>query len=125
MNKKLSSNKSFGILIFSVLLISHIIVFKFDFSFILPIAVSILLLTYLKPDIFDYPKQLWIKFGIILGKVINPIICFILYFLVIGITKITLDLFKKKLIQKKSNATLKSNWRLRKDKSYFELDNQF
>ncbi len=101
MKKKFTSNKSFGILLFSILILFHIIFYKFNYSQLLPIATLILILSYLKPNIFKYPKEIWIKFGIILGKFLNPIICIILYFLVIGITKILLDLFMKKLIKKK------------------------
>ncbi len=125
MKKKFTSNKSFGILLFSVLLIFHVIFFRFNYSIILPISTLILLLSYLKPSFFEYPKEIWIRFGVILGKFLNPIVCLILYFLVIGITKLVLDLFMKKLIQKKSNLKLKSNWIVRKDESYLNLDNQF
>tara|TARA_Y100000768_G_C23746536_1_gene571802 strand:- start:354 stop:731 length:378 start_codon:yes stop_codon:yes gene_type:complete len=125
MKKNFTSNKSFGILLFSILLIFHIIFYKFNYSIILPIATLILILSYLKPNFFKYPKEIWIKFGVILGKFLNPIICLILYFLVIGITKILLDLFMKKLIQKKSNSKIKSNWILRKDETYLNLNNQF
>ena len=125
MKKKFTSNKSFGVLLSTVLIIFHVIFFEFNYSIILPIAALILLLSYLRPSFFKYPKEIWIKFGIILGKFLNPIICFILYFLVIGITKLVLCLFMKKLIQKKSNLKIKSIWILRKDDSYLNLDNQF
>ncbi len=125
MKKNFTSNKSFGILLFSILLIFHIIFYKFNYSIILPIATLILILSYLTPNFFKYPKEIWIKFGLILGKFLNPIICLILYFLVIGITKMLLDLFMKKLIQKKSNSKIKSNWILRKDETYLNLNNQF
>ena len=125
MKKKFSSDKSFGILLFSVLLIFQLIFYKLKFSLIIPISILILILSYFKPSIFRFPKELWIRFGFILGKIINPIICFILYFLVIGTTKIMLDLFNKKLIQKKSKEFIKSNWRTREDKSYLNFNDQF
>ena len=112
-------------MLFSILIISHLFFFKLRYSLILPIAVIVLILTYFKSNIFKIPKEIWIKFGIILGKIINPVICFILYFLVIGATRIILDLFNKKLIIKKSNVFFKSNWRIRNDKSYLTLDDQF
>ena len=87
MKKKLDSNKSFGVLLFSILIISHLFFFKLRYSLILPIAVIVLILTYFKSNIFKITKEIWIKFGIILGKIINPVICFILYFLVIGATR--------------------------------------
>ena len=125
MKKKFSSDKSFGILLFSILLLSHLILYKLKFSLIIPISILILILSYFKPSIFRFPKELWIKFGFILGKIINPIICFILYFLVIGTTKIMLDLFNKKKNQKKSDGFIKSNWHIRKDESYSNFDDQF
>ena len=125
MKKFLSSNKSFGFLILSILIIIQIIFYKFNFSIILPIIILVLLLTIIKPEIFTYPKKLWIRFGLFLGKFINPIVCFFLYYVVVGLTKISLDLFKKKLIQKKADPNTQTYWRLRNDKTYKNFDNQF
>lgn len=125
MKKFLTSNKSFGLLLFFILIFFHFVFFKFNYSIILPISVIIIFLSLVIPNIFSYPKKLWIKFGIILGKLLNPIICIFLYFFVVGSTKIALDIFNKKLIRKNSNSNIKSNWRKRKDNSYINFDNQF
>ena len=125
MKKFLTSNKSFGFLLFFILILFHFIFFKFNFSIILPISAIVIILSLARPDIFNYPKNLWIKFGLILGKLLNPIICIFLYFFVVGLTKVALDIFNKKLIQKKSNPKVKSNWRKRPDNYYLNFDNQF
>ena len=125
MKKFFTSNKSFGLLLFFILIFFHYIFFNFKFSIILPISGIVIILSLTYPNIFNFPKKLWIKFGLILGKVLNPIICIFLYFFVIGLTKLALDIFNKKLIQKKSNSDTKSNWRKRNDNSYINFDNQF
>tara|TARA_B100001057_G_C22559718_1_gene836796 strand:+ start:308 stop:685 length:378 start_codon:yes stop_codon:yes gene_type:complete len=125
MKKFLTSNKSFGFLLFFILNFFHFIFFKFNYSIILPISAIVIILSLTMPNIFSYPKKLWIKFGVFLGKLLNPIICIFLYFFVVGLTKIALDIFNKKLIQKKSNSDIKTNWRKRNDNSYINFDNQF
>ena len=105
MNKKFSSDRSFGILLFLVLIIFHFVIFKFEYSKILPIAILLLLISFVKPSFFKYLNKIWINLGIILGKFLNPVICTLLYVFVIGLTKIILDVFRIKLIHKKKRES--------------------
>ena len=70
-----SSNKSFGLLLFLFLIIIHFVFYKFKFSILLIISTIILALSLFYPEIFKYPNKLWMKFGLILGKILNPVIC--------------------------------------------------
>ena len=125
MTKMLSSNKSFGLLLFLILIIIHFVFYKFKFSIILIISTIILALSLLNPEIFKYPNKLWMKFGLILGKILNPVICTLLYFVAVGLTKLFLYLFNKKLMLKKSNPQTNSYWIKRNDDLYKNFDNQF
>lgn len=125
MTKLLSSNKSFGLLLVLILIICQLIFYKFNFSLLVIFIGVILTLSFLKPNIFSYPNKLWIKFGLILGKILNPIICSLLYFFAVGLTKIFLDIFNKKLILMKPNPKTNTYWIKRKDDLYKNFDNQF
>ncbi len=122
MNKKFSSDRSFGILLFLFLIILHYIFFRFEYSIILPVAILILLISFIKPSFFKYPNIMWIKLGLILGKFLNPVICTFLYFFVIGLTKIILDVFRIKLIHKKKREKIKSYW-ISREKGYYQSFN--
>ena len=49
----------------------------------------------------------------------------LLYFAAVGLTKLFLDLFNKKLMLKKSNPKTNSYWIKRNDNLYKNFDNQF
>ena len=57
---------------------------------------------------------LWIRFGLILGKLFSPVIMGIIYFFVITPTSLFLKLFKKDILQLKKNNQ-KSYWTKRKN----------
>ena len=125
MRNYLSSNRSFGVLLAFICIFISIIFYGLKITFLIWISLFIIILSLTKPDLFKYPKDLWIKFGILLGKIINPIICAFLYFFVIGLTKICLDIFQKKLIFKNKQKNRVSYWIIRNDKFYRNFDNQF
>jgi len=125
MKKILSSNRSFGILLFFILLLAHITLYRFSISYIFWASLIVLMLSIIYPTIFKIPNILWIKFGLILAKLINPIICTFLYFFVIGGTRIILELFGKKLINKTKQTNLKSYWVMKENKIKQSLDDQF
>ena len=125
MSKIFSSNRSFGILLFVILLGLSIFFYGLTANNLFWASIIILGISIFYPNFFKVPNILWIKFGIILGKIINPIICIFLYFFVIGSTRIVLELFRKKLINKTKNSNLETYW-VKKDNSIEQsLDNQF
>ena len=125
MKKILSSDRSFGILLFFILLLAHITLYRFSISYIFGVSLIVLILSIIHPIIFRIPNILWMKFGLILGKIINPIICTFLYFFVIGGTRIILELFGKKLINKTKKKNLESYWVVKDNSIKQSLDNQF
>ena len=100
MRKLFSSERGFGLLLSIILFALSIYSFGYQLSILIYASVLSLLISIIFPKVFKMPNKLWIGFGIFLGKILNPLICFILYFLVVGTTKIILDIFRVKLINK-------------------------
>ncbi len=123
---KIGSNKSFGIVFFVVLLIVAIYPLFFEgnfrvWSFIVSLVFLILGLTNSK---FLTPlKILWFKFGLLLGKIVSPIILGIVFFLVVTPTGLIMRAFKKDLLNLKKKDS-KSYW-IKRDKFESDMRNQF
>lgn len=116
MKKKLSTDRSFGILLSTILLLIGLYLYGFQLSNLILVSLITLFLSLVIPRIYKIPNKLWIKFGLILSKILNPIICFLLYFLVVGLTRIILDVFRVKLIYKTKQFKIKSYWIRKKKK---------
>ena len=84
--KKISSNKSFGILFFIVfVLISIWPVIQGGSLRIwpIPIALIFLILGLINSKLLNPLNIVWVKFGELLGRIIAPIVMSIIYFLII------------------------------------------
>ena len=95
---KIGSNKSFGIVFFLVfLIISLYPMLGGDSLRIWSLAISIffLILGLLNSRLLSPLNKLWFKFGIILGKIISPIIMGIIFFFVVTPIGYLMRLFKK------------------------------
>ena len=124
---KISSEKNFGVVfaVFFVLLFFYYIFFEnyYIFSFLL-IAVIFLFFSYIYPRIFFIPNILWFKIGLILGRIISPIIIIILFYLVISPSGLILKIFNKKLIDKNIDKNKNTYW-IKRIKSITTMKNQF
>mgnify|MGYP001206293966 CR=1 FL=1 len=83
---KIGSNKSFGIVFFIVfLLISFYPLINNESIRLWSLIVSLifLVLGVLNSNLLSPLNKLWFKFGILLGKIISPIIMAIIFFLVV------------------------------------------
>ena len=127
MNKKtkVSSNKNFGIVFFVVfLLISfYPLINQEDFRlWALIIAFIFLGLGLINSSILTPLNLLWFKFGMLLGRVVSPIIMAFIFFGVVTPTGVIMKLLSKDLLKLK-RIDKKSYWIERKTKS--EMKNQF
>jgi len=121
-----SSNKSFGIVFFIFFLIisiyplfknGNIIIWSLIFSIIF------LFLGLLNSRILTPLNILWFKFGILIGKLVSPIVMGIIFYGIVTPTSIIMKLFGKNLLDlKKSNK--KSYW-IEKSKVKSKMRNQF
>ena len=102
--KKINSNKSFGY-VFSVF---FLIVFaylyyqtnKFFFVFLL-LSILLFILGFINSKILSPLNKIWIKFGILLGRIISPIIMGFIFFCVVTPIGVMLKLFKKDVLRLK------------------------
>tara|TARA_Y100000992_G_C21103283_1_gene413680 strand:- start:283 stop:660 length:378 start_codon:yes stop_codon:yes gene_type:complete len=116
--KKLENNKSFGLLFFIVFLIIAVWPILNDNSIrVWSIITSLifLILGVLNSKILTLPKILWIKLGLILGKIVAPIIMGIIYFFVITPIGLLMRLIGKDLLNLKFNKN-KTYWIKRANK---------
>jgi len=123
---KTSSNKSFGIVFFIVfLLIALYPMTKGNDLRLWSLIISLifLILGLINSIILTPLNRLWFKFGIILGKIISPIILGIIFFLIVTPTGILLRLFGKDVINMKYNN--ESSYWINKTGPKSNMKNQF
>mgnify|MGYP001448429379 FL=1 len=109
---KVSSNKSFGI-VFSIffLLISIYPLLNNDPIYYWSLFVSFifLVLGLMNSKILSPLNVLWFKFGILLGKIVSPVVMGIIFFLVVTPISIILKIFGKDVLNLKFNNN-KTYW---------------
>ena len=57
------------------------------------ISITLFFITIIKADLLLYPNKLWIKFGLLLGMIISPIVLGILFFVLFTPTAIIMKLY--------------------------------
>ena len=127
MNKKIkvSSNKSFGIVffIFFIAVAFYPLLNKEEYRlWALIISLVFLILGLVNSSILTPLNLLWFKFGMLLGRIVSPIVMALVFFFVVTPTGLIMKLFQKDLLKLKKKSK-KSYWIERKSKS--EMKNQF
>ena len=123
---KLSSNRSFGIVFFVVfLLIALYPLINGEELRIWSLIISIifLILGLLNSKILTPLNKIWFKFGIILGKIVSPLIMGIIFFLVVTPIGLLMRLLGKDVLNLKYNKS-KSYW-IEKNGPKSKMKNQF
>ena len=123
---KIGSNRSFGIVFFLVfLLISIYPLINNESIRIWSLVVSLIFLGLgiLNSNLLLPLNKLWFKFGILLGKVISPIIMGIIFFLVVTPIGILMRLIGKDVLKLKY-SDYKSYW-IEKTGPKSKMKNQF
>ena len=104
----LPSNKSFGIVFFLLFLILAVFFYVKSSSAILILifllfSVFFLISGLLQSKILTPLNKIWFKFGILLGKIISPIIMGIIFFFVVTPISFLMKLLKKDILNLKFN----------------------
>ena len=123
---KRGSNRSFGIVFFIVfLLVSIYPILKGDDIRIwsLFIAIVFLILGLLNSKIITPLNIAWFKFGLILGKIVSPIVMGVIFFLIVTPISFIMKISRKDLLNLKYNNN-KSYW-IPKDGPKSKMKNQF
>ena len=123
---KISSNRSFGIVFFIVFILVALYPLLYSGEIrIWSIVLSLIFLTLglLNSKILTPLNKIWFKFGIILGKIISPIIMGVIFFLVVTPIGLLMRLLGKDLLNLKYNKN-KSYW-IEKNGPKSKMKNQF
>ena len=106
---KLPSERSFGLLftiVFAVLAISgfwkgwpHI-----DLTFLVGASVLTLLVTFLHPSLLSPLNKLWFKIGLLLGRIVSPIVVGLLFFALITPVGVVSRLFGRDALRLKRHS---------------------
>jgi hypothetical protein len=125
-NIKISSNRSFGIVFFIFFLIIAIYPLLEDdeiriWSFIL--SLIFLILGLINSEFLTPLNKLWFKVGLLLGKLISPIVIGLIFFCVVTPTGLILKLLKKDILKLRKNSS-KTYW-VERPKIKSEMKNQF
>ena len=122
-----SSPKSFGI-VFSIvfLIVSLYPLTNSEGLSIWAIIVStiFLLLAFAAPKTLATPNKLWLKFGILLGSIIAPIVMAFVYFITVLPTGLIMRLLGKDLLKQKLDKNAKSYW-IERSEPMGSMKNQF
>ena len=123
---KIGSNKSFGIVFFVVFLLIAIYPLINNgelriWSF--TISIIFLVLGLINSKVLTPLNKLWFKFGLLLGKIVSPVIMGIIFFLVVTPTAIIMRIIGKDLLNLKFNNK-KSYW-IEKTGPNSKMKNQF
>ena len=73
-----------------------------------------LIITIIRPNLFTFLNRLWIQFGILLGKIISPIVMGLIFFFVVTPTGMLVRILKKDVMGLKRGTS--SYWINREDK---------
>ena len=123
---KISSNRSFGVVFFVVFFLIAIYPLIYDQNlrfWSLGISAIFLVLGLLNSKLLTPLNKIWFKFGILLGKIVSPIIMSIIFFLVVTPTGILMRIFKKDLLNLKFSDN-KTYW-IEKNEPKSKMKNQF
>ena len=123
---KIGSNKSFGIVFFIVFFLISLYPLTNQENirvWSLIISLIFLILGLLNSKILNPLNKLWFKFGMILGRIISPIIMSIIFFLVVTPIALIMKLLKKDLLNLKFNKT--NTYWIEKSGSKSKMKNQF
>ena len=123
---KIGSNKSFGIVFFTVFLIIAIwpLLNGYEIRYwSLIISIVFLLLGILNSKILTPLNKIWFKIGILLGNVISPIVMSIIFFLVVTPTSFIMKILGKDLLNLKKNT--KNSYWIKKQNQNSRMKQQF
>ena len=118
--------KKFGILFFFVFAIIAFYPFltgaQINFFFFIP-ALVFLTLAFLNPSLLKPLNSAWIKLGEILGRVIAPIVMFLLFFIIVTPIGLLVRFFGKDLL--KIKFTKDGSYWIKREKNIGTMKKQF
>ena len=129
MNKdviKIGTNKSFGIVFFVVFIIISLYPLLHEENirvWSLIISIIFLVLGLFNSKLLNPLNKIWFKFGLLLGKIISPLIMGIIFFFVVTPIAILMKILRKDLLNLNFNND-KTYW-IKKTEPKSKMKNQF
>ena len=126
MHIKKSSNKSFGIVFFIVFMLIGLwpILNNETYRFwAIIVAFVFFILGLTNSKLLTPLNILWFKFGLLLGKIVSPLVMGIIFFFVVTPIAILMRIFKKDLLKLKYNS--KSSYWIEKNETKSKKKKQF
>jgi hypothetical protein len=123
---KIGSNRSFGIvfcIVFLIIALYPLINNEGIRIWSIIISLVFLILGLIDSKILSPLNKLWFKFGILLGKIISPLVMGIIFFLVVTPIGILMKILKKDLLNLNYNNN-KTYW-IEKNEPKSKMKNQF
>ena len=118
----LPSNRNFGVTIGMIMLIMCLFFYS---NILFALSLLIFSLGLINSSLLKIPNLLWFKFGMILAKIINPIVLGLIYLLLFIPTAIALRLFKKDVLNLKVRNDENTYWVKNKEYEIFDMKDQF
>ena len=113
---QIGSNKSFGIVFAVVFLIIALWPLLDEGMFrvwALVTGIILFIISFIYPSIFKPFNYIWFKFGLLLGKIVTPIVMGFLYFFTITPTALIMRTLKKRPLDLEFDESLDSYWKYR------------
>ena len=123
---KIGSNKSFGIVFFIVFLLiaTYPLINNGELRiWSLILSLAFLILGLLNSKILYPLNKIWFKFGLLLGRIVSPLVMVIIFFLVVTPIGLLMRILNKDLLNLKFNKS-KSYW-IEKNEQKSKMKNQF
>ena len=123
---KIGSNRSFGIVFFTVFLIiaTYPLINNGEIRiWSLILSLVFLILGLLNSKILYPLNKIWFKFGLLLGRIVSPLVMAIIFFLVVTPIGLLMRILNKDLLNLKFNKS-KSYW-IEKNEQKSKMKNQF
>ena len=124
--KNKTTNRSFGIVFFIVFLIISLWPLLNNDQvryWALIVSILFLLLGIINSKVLTPLNKIWFKFGILLGKIVSPVVLAIIFFLFVTPTGLIMRMLGKDLLKLKKNKN-KTYW-IKKENNLSNMKNQF
>ena len=108
-----SSNRSFGwvfTVFFLILALLPLLKSEGPRVWALAASAAVAAVTLIRPSLLTVPNRLWMKFGLLLGRIVSPVVIGILYYLVITPFGIVMRLAGKDPLRLRREPEAQSYW---------------
>ena len=122
-----SSPKSFGVtfsIVFLIIALYPLSNFEDIHFWAVIVSITFLLLAFIMPNILVFPSKIWLKFGMLLGSIIAPIVMAFVYFITVLPIGLIMRLLGRDLLRQKLDKNSKSYW-IKRNEPIGSMKNQF